>query len=108
MRGRAEEIAPSFPGAIIQGWSGRALSPRSNFASMSIGPLVASVGCSACCSAVAGSGITDSAGGGDRELEMMRQAELARDFHVFQHVLERKMRLEVSFDHFRQLHRERF
>src|SRR4029077_16761426 len=43
----------------------------------------------------------------DSEVQIMRQSDLAGDLHVFQHVLYGKVRREIAFEHFWQLHRQR-
>ena len=40
------------------------------------------------------------------QFKIMRQAEPARDLHVFEHVFERKVRLKIRLDHLRQFHRQ--
>ena len=36
----------------------------------------------------------------------MRQSDLAGDLHIFQHVFNRKLRLKIAAEHFRQLQRQ--
>src|SRR5207302_1083972 len=44
----------------------------------------------------------------DGQLEVIRQSKPARDEHVFKHVFEREVRLEIAIDHLWQFHRQCF